>query len=452
MAGETEYWEYARHLVDGISNEVKTLSSYIAESTDSHFENVAASIRDTLATASWLPAAARPSPPPPAIPKIPATYLARVQEWVSRNRAITAAVVAFLGTGTFLVWQKKKAYNRKRRARRASNGARREVVVIAGPPASPITKSISLDLERRGFIVYVVAGTLEEERLIQGESRVDIRPLGLDISDTLSAQEAIERFHSMLLSPHKAFAGASAHNLDFAGLILVPDLIYPSGPVETISPEYWSDALNAKVLGTIATAQAFLPTICAFKARVLLLTPSIVSSLRPPFHGVESVVCSALDGFASSLTGELDTLGIQVCQLKLGTFDCSGVGSKQYLQSFSEMRTEAWPASARALYAENYGLFGGDGSSAKGSSLRELHNAVFDALTRRQPRRTWRVGRGSVTYDLVGKWVPASLVGWMLGIQARPGRASAAGAEPRLEDASAASSTGMWERVEFEAA
>lgn len=106
-----------------------------------------------------------------------------MQDWVSHNRAIAAAVIAFVGTGAVVMYQQKKSYTRKRRARRASNGARREVIVIAGPPSSPITKSLSLDLERRGFIVYVVVNSPEEEEIVQKESRVDIRPLLLDIVD-----------------------------------------------------------------------------------------------------------------------------------------------------------------------------------------------------------------------------------------------------------------------------
>ncbi|KAF2186793.1 DUF1776-domain-containing protein [Zopfia rhizophila CBS 207.26] len=319
--------------------------------------------------------------------------------------------------------------------------------VIAGPPGSPVTKSISLDLERRGYIVYIVCADVEEEQQVQNESRADVRPLHLDIVDSLGTQDAMERFNNLLLRPHIAFSGASPHNLHFGGLILVPDLIYPSGPIETVSPELWSDALNAKVLNTIATTQAFLPTICEFKARVLILTPSIVSSLRPPFHSVETAVVGALEGFTASLRGELGTLGINVCQFKLGTFDCSNVGGK-HLQSMEAPKTNFWPTSARALYSANYinqsrvarsrGLFNQTGST--GSSLRELHSAVYDALTQKHPRRVWRVGRGSVTYDVVGNWVPAGLVGWILGIR----RVSLnEAAEPQLED-----SVQSWEKVE----
>lgn len=78
---------------------------------------------------------------------------------------------------------KKSTGRKKRRAKRAGNGARIEVVVIAASPAEPITRSLSLDLERRGFIVYVVCNTIEEEVLVQNESRPDIKPFAIDTSD-----------------------------------------------------------------------------------------------------------------------------------------------------------------------------------------------------------------------------------------------------------------------------
>jgi len=321
------------------------------------------------------------------------------------------------------------------------------MAVIAGPPNSPMVKSLSLDLERRGFIVYIVCSDMEEEQQVRGEPRADVRPLHLDVADVLGTREAMERFNDVLLRPHVAFAGASPHHLNFRGLVLVPDLIYPSGPIETVSPELWSDALNAKVLNTIAVTQAFLPTICEFKARVLMCTPSIVSSLRPPFHSVETAVVGALEGFTASLRGELGTLGIDVVSFRLGTFDCTHIGSKQRLQPTVGPDTFLWPSAARKLFAANYvnqsrvaysrGLMTQGGA---GSSLRELHHGVFDALTQKSPRRVWRVGRGSVTYDFVGNWVPAGLVGWMMGVQ----RVSLNPlTEPQLED-----SVQSWEKVE----
>lgn len=286
---------------------------------------------------------------------------------------------------------------------------------------------------------------MEEEQQVLGELRADVRPIRVDVTDALGTQEALEKFTDLLHRPNPA------HNLRFAGLVLVPDMIYPSGPVETITPDLWSDALNAKVLNTIALTQTFLPTVCTHKARVLMMTPNIVASLRPPFHGVEASVVSALEGFTASLRGELGTLGIDVCQFKLGTFDYSHVGAKQHLQTIGSPDTMMWSSAARQSYASNYinqahvgrtkGLFGHTGKA--GSSMRELHNAVFDALMEKRPRRVWRVGRGSVTYDLVGNWVPAGLVGWMLGVRNVPTPRERV-VEPKQE----ASASQSWEKID----
>jgi len=244
----------------------------------------------------------------------------------------------------------------------------------------------------------------------------------------MQTQQAMQKFQNLLLRPHPAFAGASPHDLTFAGLILAPDLVYPSGPIETIAPEIWSDAFHTKVVSTIATAQAFLPSICEFKSRILVLTPNVVASLKPAFHGMESAIVGTLEGFTTTLRRELSTLGIPVCQIKLGAFDFShSAGARNHLQPISTSRTFTWPPSARLLYAQNFinqgriaegkGLFGDTGSMPKGTSPRELHYAVFDALTQRRPRDVWRVGRGSLAYDIVGSWIPGGVVGWVLGLR-----------------------------------
>jgi NAD(P)-dependent dehydrogenase (short-subunit alcohol dehydrogenase family) len=288
---------------------------------------------------------------------------------------------------------------------------------------------------------------MDEEQQVISESRADIRPLHLDVVDTFGTEEAIQGFHDTLTRPHVAFTGARPHSLNLRGVVLVPDLIFPTGPIETVGPELWSDALNAKVLHTIAVTQSLLPTVCEFKARVLMLTPSIIPSLRLPFHSVETTIVKALEGFLASLRAELGTLGIDVLQFHLGTFDYSHVGPKHHLQTRASASAHVWPATTRALYARNFesqtragpgrGFLEAENS---GSSLRELHNGVFDALTQQRPRSVWRVGRGSVTYDLVGSWVPEGLVRWMMGLRRVSLNTSAS---PELED-----STQSWEKVE----
>lgn len=68
--------------------------------------------------------------------------------------------------------------------------------VLAAPPNEPICKSLALDLERRGFIVYVVVGSPEEEQMVLGESRVDIRPLRVDMTNVCMPSFSTYRHYS----------------------------------------------------------------------------------------------------------------------------------------------------------------------------------------------------------------------------------------------------------------
>ncbi len=115
-------------------------------------------------------------------PRVPHGFVEISKDWILEHRAATAAVVAFIGTGAFIIWRRRRSGRAKRRAKRARNGARTEVVILAGSPHSPLTRTLSLDLERRGFIVYIPVSNKSEERLVQAESRNDIKPLSLDIT------------------------------------------------------------------------------------------------------------------------------------------------------------------------------------------------------------------------------------------------------------------------------
>ncbi len=54
---------------------------------------------------------------------------------------------------------------------------------MIGRPGSPALRSLSLDMERRGFVVYIVVRTSEQMATVQSESRGDIRPLMLEADD-----------------------------------------------------------------------------------------------------------------------------------------------------------------------------------------------------------------------------------------------------------------------------
>lgn len=70
---------------------------------------------------------------------------------------------------------------------RGRGGMRKEVVVVKGTVNSPITRSVVLDLERRGFVVYVVVGGSEEVEMVRKEGKADVLPLRVDVCDVSDA-------------------------------------------------------------------------------------------------------------------------------------------------------------------------------------------------------------------------------------------------------------------------
>lgn len=230
-----------------------------------------------------------------------------------------------------------------------------------------------------------------------------------------------------------AFQGAKPHHLSLRSLILIPSSSYPSAPIATLSPSTLSDLLNTRLLTPILTTQTFLPLLQSSlhtqqsspKASILLLTPSIISSLSPSFHLPESLITTALTTFTQTLRSELLPLDIPVTHLQLGSFDISSFSphNKALVPTTQSQRAETlkWDESTRQAYARNFVAVssksaGGVAAVGRGSSLRELNNAVFDAMASGRSG-TVRVGMGSRTYGFVGRWVPRGLVGWMMGVR-----------------------------------
>ncbi|EAS33720.3 uncharacterized protein CIMG_04744 [Coccidioides immitis RS] len=455
-----------------VPNDVKRYSTQVANSIDRHIDRAASNVRDALSRQSWLPTYLKPPPRhgqplPRTLP--PKSMVDRVHDWVVEHRALTAAVLAFIGTGGLLIYGNRKLGVKKRKARRAGNGARKEIVVIAGSAHEPITRSIACDLERRGFIVFITVTSAEEEHVVENEAREDIRSLWLDLANTPSEPSEMHPslyvIQSLITNPQAPMPGVPPHTCQLTGLILVPSLTYPVGPVATIPASNWADAINTRLLYPILTAQLFLPllTLKSNSSSIVLITPSIQSSLSSPFASPEVAVTRALAGFATSLRQELQLLesghgSVDIVELKLGNLDLG----RQFRNTNGQNKgTEVltWQPQQRALYGPSYlssighrvGRSSGAGS-LHGTPAKELHFAVFDALAPRQKTIFGRkrkqqvvyVGRGSRTYAIVGNVIPSMLIGWMLGLRTGyPAFFSDSGSE----DGNGYGSEGTWEKI-----
>lgn len=146
-------------------------------------------------------------------------------------------------------------------------------------------------------------------------------------------------------------------------------------------------------------------------------------------------MCSALTAFTEVLAAELRPLGIPVTHVRLGSFDFAGFTPEKgaparsvnyqpgLLMGPENAEPLSWPEAARKTYGRN---FVSSASSAvgtgrirglRGTSLRELHNRVFDVIDGSERSAVVRVGLGAGVYGFVGRWVPRGLVSWMMGVR-----------------------------------
>ncbi|KAL8305504.1 hypothetical protein RB597_003700 [Gaeumannomyces tritici] len=455
-------------VLSAIPNDIKRYSTEVADFVDKHVEVAAGMLREQLSTADWIPESFRPRPlpPTPSAQLLPLSAYERLEGWVLRHKFLTGLIVLGAGTAAYRTYHKQ--YNHKpRRARRSRNGGRVEVVVIAGKPSLPLVKSLALDLERRGHIVFIVCNSVEEDAIVQSMQRSDIKPLAMDIADPPLAGASIERFAQYLHAPHPPTSKPKPIHLSLKAVILVPSVTYQTSPIATIPPSSFADLFHTHLLHPILTIQSFLPLLTARPSpppvspataagatpapsptatshnqgppKVIVFTPSIVSSINPPFHAPEATVCSALSAFTEVLTAELRPLSIPVTHVQLGTFDLSdftpalkagaaAASRAAGLLTGPDPAESSWPESARNAYGRNYTAQStsviGTGTAVRGlrgTSLRELHTTVFDIISadpaRGGPPESVRVGLGADLYGFVGRWVPRGLVAWMMGVR-----------------------------------
>ncbi|EPS38808.1 hypothetical protein H072_7424 [Dactylellina haptotyla CBS 200.50] len=402
-------------------NSVRYHTSNMMDQADKHFDSIASSIRDKAQDTSWIPQFPRklPPPPPPPAPAV-AAHGAKgagvVWGWLKDHKWLVATLaIAAVGGGVYVV-KRKRQKGRRRKALKAGNGARKEVVVIHGQPHDPLVKSTAHDLERRGFIVYIAVSSHEDEQVVLSEGKADIKPLQIDILDTLSARSSIARFMAYLRSPAVPFHGAPPHHLKFTALILILDSNFPSGPIETIPLDHWSDTFNTKLIQTLAITQLFLPIVTEFKSRLLFVTPSIPYSLRLPFHAPEVAAVGALEGVIGCLRREVGSAGVQVVWIKTGALEVGGSAGKGSSSNATRADVLSWSPAVRSVYARGYVNAKAVGD-VRGTSLKEVNMAIVAGMLDRRVRKVVRVGGGSVAYDVMGRWVPEGVVGWMLGLR-----------------------------------
>lgn len=444
---DPEYW---RQLNEGWNGFISSV-----QKTTTNLSNEIYDIRDKLpAVDKWVP---RPDPRA-ASPVLPPTRRYQgVPEFVARHRNTLLGTLLFvLGSVGGLVCYNRtlrprilKFHSKRRLATRAPDGGREEVVLIIGSLREPLVRFTAIDLSNRGYIVYITATPEDEATLVHVDSDY-VRSLScVSYSDARAVASCLKDLKHVLRTKVRSFANAQPHSLKLTGVIVCPDLFYPTGPVETAQPTTIFQSVAGKLgLAMNLFSGDLLELARLYASKIVFMTPSNIGNLNPAFHAAESSTYAALSAFSTSLARELGPQGVRVVRIDLGAFDCSGIkvravhgkdagdhakstvdepvelvhpersGEKQ-IESNVRADVLAWPQSMRVLYGNRYL----NSSSLlvnqiQGSSLQALFRAVADAL--HPPlfeKSVIHVGRGSLLYAWLKSLLPSRVMTAFLNLR-----------------------------------
>jgi len=313
--------------------------------------------------------------------------LSNVRSFYNKNKALNlllgASVLGISGYYLQKVVKSQIGYNSKikRRAQRLPNGARKDVVLIVGSVTEPLTRYIANDLETRGFIVYITSTNSKADvKFFNNESIQDIKSLIVSndpANDEFNAEQ-IRKFDYLLSSDHIPFQGAEPNKLNLVGIILIPDLYFPSGKLHMIPCSTWTYNIQNKMLlpfnllinGLIGIAEKF-------DSNLIFVTPTLSSSVQLTYHSVENITSNFLQTLSQNLAQDYE--GLNITNLKLGSICINSNNSKK-----------------------NFGI--------KGKPLKTLHYKIFDILYGDDNNSIEYVGTGARFLDhfgssLIPRWL-----------------------------------------------
>ncbi len=266
-------------------------------------------------------------------------------------------------------------------------------VVVTGA-STGIGEACALHLDRLGFRVFAGVRSDAAAKALTGKASDRLAPVNLDVTDRESIASAA---HQVEASVGKTGLQGLVNN---AGIAL-------AGPLEFLPVDALRQQLEVNVVGQIAVTQAFLPLLRAGTGRIVNIG-SISGRLATPFLGPYTASKFALEALTDALRGELQPWGIQVSIVEpsgIATpiWKKSGTAAEQLLARMPPQVNELYgPAIARMRKIAAL-------SGETGMPADVVARAVAHALTVKNPKTRYAVGRGARLTILIAKFVPDRL-------------------------------------------
>ncbi|MBN1991550.1 MAG: SDR family oxidoreductase [Anaerolineae bacterium] len=273
-----------------------------------------------------------------------------------------------------------------------------KVVVVTGA-STGIGQACALHLDKLGFYVFAGVRKQADAEALRQQASSRLMPVFLDVTQNktiISTAEAV-----------RDFAGPAG----LAGLVNNAGIAV-GGPLEFLSIEALCRQIEVNVIGQIAVTQAFLPLLRLGRGRIINMG-SISGRGAMPFMGPYAASKFALRALTDSLRLELRPWNIQVSLIEPGAID-TPIWEKSL--SAADELANAWPPEVHDLYGQamtttRQTIFKAGQNAV---SVDEVVGAVTHALTAKQPKTRYLVGRGTKVIALAIKLLPDRVRDWFI--------------------------------------
>jgi len=265
--------------------------------------------------------------------------------------------------------------------------------------SSGIGRACSLMLDRAGYQVFAGVRTIQAAEELASLASERLCPVILDITDPIQIRRACQ-----MTDRHLEGKGLSAL-INNAGITL-------PGSIEFLSLDEFCGELEVNVIGHLAVTQAFMPAIRKAGGRIINVG-SALGKFVMPLTGAYAASKFALEALTDALRRELLPSGIHVSLIAPGSVE-SAIWDK--IDGEVARMEAGLPAEAR----ERYGRTGNSISNLwKKAHYRAIPpeavaRVVLKILESSRPKPRYPVGPDAHFLTLVGRFVPDSLVDWVV--------------------------------------
>lgn len=277
----------------------------------------------------------------------------------------------------------------------------REIAIVMGASRG-IGAATARELARLGF--HILAGVRRDQDA-DAMRNPGIEPLILDITNSNHIQALVARVDG-------DSRGRTVRTLvNNAGIPV-------NAPVETYPLEAWRRLFEVNLFGHIAVTQALLPALIRGKGRVVNIS-SLGGKVAMATYGPYAGTKFALEAASDALRREIAPTGVRVAEIEPGgvrtnMLDRASATARELASTMTLAQRLRYRGLSHAVAAQT------ESAGTRSVSPEAVAEAIAEAVTTRNPRPRYTVGRDAALVTLMARVLPDRILDRILAAALRP--------------------------------